>query len=48
MFKNEDKETKKSEWENIFRILAPLTLILGLGIRFTKTIGEINLQKKNI
>jgi hypothetical protein len=41
-----EDNTHSKEWEDFIRILAPLTLIIGLAIRFTKTIGEINLQKK--
>lgn len=42
-----NKNTNKRELESILKILVPLTLILGLSIRFTKTIGEIRLQRRN-
>jgi hypothetical protein len=34
------------EYENMLRIVSPLILIIGLSIRFTKTLGEISLQKE--
>jgi hypothetical protein len=37
---------KYYDFEDMFRIFSPLLLIIGLSIRFTKTLGEINLQKK--
>jgi hypothetical protein len=34
------------EYENMLTVFSPLLLILGLSIRFTKTLGEISIQKK--
>ena len=49
IIEKQKKEAKISDhnFETEIKIFSPLFLILGLSIRFVKTIGEISLQKKN-